>query len=110
VRAVETQSPGIGVEYWNQHYYCWEHYYHFAEPDLFELGIVPHIIDSIKVGDALLEQRLAWIDNQFYKNGLRYRLQKLQKGGYNNKWKKSWEKLKYVNPMKNRPKWDWVEE
>jgi hypothetical protein len=97
------------VEFWDQSNYRWIYRYEFAQPDLFEIAVLPHIVDTIKVGDALLEQRLTWINDQFYKNYLHCRLTKLQNGGYNNRWKKSWEKLKYVNPLKNKAKWDWFE-
>lgn len=100
----------IRVEYWNQIYYRWEHYYKFANPDLFELAVVPHMIDSVKTGDALLEQRLAWIDDYINNNNLQCRLQKLHKGGWNNRWKKDFEKLKYGNPLKNKPRWTWSDE
>lgn len=105
----EQRACFIKVEYWSQHYYRWEHYYEFTEPDLFELAIVPNIIDSVKAGDALLEQRLAWIDDQFYKNGHQYRLDKLKNGNCYNGWKDGTEKLKYANPLKNKAKWDWDE-
>jgi hypothetical protein len=103
----EQRACFTRVEYWNQYYYRWEHHYEFAKPHLFELAIVPHIIDSIKVGDALLEQRLAWIDNHIERNGLYYRLDKLKNGNRYNGWKDGTEKLKYRNQMKNKAKWDW---
>ena len=106
----EQRARFIKVEYWSQHYYRWEHHYEFDAPHLFELAIVPNIITTIKVGDALLEQRKAWIDDQFQQNGLQHRLEKLQKGGWNERWKDGTEKLKYRNPLKNKAKWDWEEE
>ena len=106
----EQRACFTRVEYWNQHYYCWEHHYECAEPGLFEIAVLPNMITTIKVGDALLGQRMAWIDNQFYKKGLQHRLDKLKNGNRYNGWKNGTEKLKYLNPMKNRPKWDWVAE
>jgi hypothetical protein len=98
------------VEFWDQYYYRWDHYYKFAAPELFEIAVLPNIITTIKVGDALLEQRMTWIDDQFYKNGLQYRLDKLKNGNCYNGWKDGTEKLKYNNPFKNKPAWDWVDE
>jgi hypothetical protein len=91
------------VQYWDEAYYRLDYCYEFSFPEVFKIAVLPHIIDTVKIGDALLEQRMAWIDNQFYKNGLQYRLQKLHKGGYSNGWKIGREKLKYVNPLKNVP-------
>ena len=106
----EQRACFTRVAYWNQIYYRWEHHYKFDNPDLFELAVVPHIIDSVKTGDALLEQRLAWIDDYIRWNGLYYRLDKLKKGNRYNGWKDGTEKLKYANPLQNKPKWTWVDE
>ncbi len=94
------------VKYWNQNYYRWEHHYEFTSPYLCELAVVPNMITTVKVGDANLEQRVAWIDDQFYKKNQQCRLDKLQNGNRYNGWKDGTEKLKYVNPLKNKARWD----
>lgn len=98
------------VQYWNEEHYRWEYCYEFSFPELFEIAVLPHIITTIKVGDALLEQRIAWIDDQFYKKGQQYRLDKLNNGNCYNGWKDGTEKLKYANPLKNKAKWDWYDD
>jgi hypothetical protein len=77
---------------------------------VFKIAVLPHMITTIKVGDALLAQRMGWIDNQFYQNCKIYRLDKLQNGNRYKNWKINSEKLKYVNPLKNKARWDWEEE
>jgi hypothetical protein len=104
----EEQRACFGrVDYWNQHYYRWEHHFEFTESHLFELAVVPHIIDTIKVGDALMEQHLAWIDNHIINNGLYFRLDKLKNGNRYKGWKDGPEKKKYINPFKNKSKHEW---
>jgi hypothetical protein len=98
------------VEYWNQHYYRWEHHYEFTQPGLFEVAVLPNMVNTITIGDALLAQRVAWIDDHIQNNYLYARLDKLKDGNRYNGWKNGTEKSKYLNPLKNRPKWDWVEE
>ena len=98
------------MDFWDEHYYRWDYYHQFALPELLEIAVLPNMITTIKVGDALLEQRMAWIDNHIDDNYLHCRLQKLHKGGWNNRWRKAFEKIKYTNPLKNKPKWDWDKE
>jgi len=98
------------VQYWDEAHYRWNYCYEFSYPELFEIAILPHMITTIKVGDSLLEQRLAWIDDQFYKKGEQYRLDKLKNGNRYNGWKIGSEKLKYVNLLKSKPKWCWDNE
>jgi hypothetical protein len=66
------------------------------------------MITTIQAGDALLEQRVAWIDDQFYKNGKQYRLNKLKNGNCYNGWKTGDKKLKYRNPLRNKAMWDFL--
>jgi hypothetical protein len=77
---------------------------------LFEIAVLPNIVDTIKIGDALLEQRLAWIDNHIDSNYLHRRLMKLQNGNRYKGWKDGTEKLKYINPLKNKAKCDRADE
>jgi len=95
------------VIFWNDQLYGIDHRYRFAEQNLFEIAVLPHIIDSVKIGDVLLEQQLAWIDNHIENNNLQCRLDKLQNGNRYKGWKDDTEKLKYLNPLKNRPKCEW---
>lgn len=90
------------VDFWNDQRYAMDYCYRFTQPELFEIVVRPHIIDTVKVGDALLEQRIAWINNHIDNHHLQSRLQKLHKGGWNNRWKRGTEKLKYLNPLKNK--------
>jgi len=90
------------VDFWDNHYYRRDHYYEFASPGLFTIAITPHIIDTIKVGDGLLAQQEAWIDNHIENHGLQYRLSKISHGRKYRYWKSEFEKLKYRNPLKNK--------
>jgi len=98
------------VEFWDPYYYRWDYRYEFAQPDLFEIAVLPNIVDTIKIGDALLEQRLAWIDNHIESNYRHRRLMKLQNGNRYKGWKDGTEKLKYRNPLKNKAKCDRADE
>jgi len=97
------------VEYWSIRHRTWSVQYEFAEPWLFEVAVMPNIIFKVKLGDELLDQRLGYIDNHITNHALQYRINKLLGGGHNG-WKNETEKLKYVNPFKNKPKWDVFEE
>ena len=106
----EQRECFVRVDHWDQAYYRWYTYYQFPDKGLFEIAVLPNMITTVKIGDALLEQRIAWIDDQFYKKGLKYRLDKLQKGNRYNGFKDGTEKKKYCNLLKNKPDWDWEEE
>jgi hypothetical protein len=106
----EQRACFTRVDFWSEYRYQWDYRYEFTMPELFDIAVKPHIIDTIKIGDAILEQQLAWIDCHIDNNYLECRLQKLHKGGYNNQWKKSFERLKYRNPLKNKAKCVWTEE
>ena len=91
------------IEFWDQHYYRWDYRYEFAYPELFEIAVLPHIITTVKIGDALLESRGAYIDDRIYKSRNCDRLAKL-KGGWYKYWKSDYEeKPKHANPLKNKP-------
>jgi hypothetical protein len=97
------------VDYWDNYYYSWTYKYQFAFPELFKIAVQPHIITTIKIGDVLIEQRLAFIDDYMDHNGMRDRLAKL-KGGWYKYWKADYdEKIKFANPLKNKPKWKWID-
>jgi len=98
------------VDFWSEYRYRWDYCYEFTMPELFEIAVQPHMINTIIVGDALLEQRLAWIEDRIDTNCQQYRLYKLKDGSCWNGWKGVAEKLKYVNPLKNKAKWDWAGE
>lgn len=90
------------IDFWDTYYYSWNYRYEFAMPQLFKVAVVPHLIETIKIGDALLEQRIAWIDNHIENNNLWCRISKLKNGNRYKGWKNGREKLKYRNPLKNR--------
>jgi len=98
------------VEFWDPSYYRWDYRYQFTQTDLFEIAVLPNIVDTIKVGDALLAQRLAWIDNHIDNNYLYCRLDKLKNGNRYKGWKDGTEKLEYISLLKNKAKWDIFEQ
>jgi hypothetical protein len=94
------------IEFWEPSLYSWDYKYEFANPELFELKILPHIVNTITEVDIMMARRLSFIDDYMEKNGMNYRLTKL-KGGYYKYWKRTYdEKIKYISPFKNKPKWD----
>jgi len=95
------------VEYWNQYRYQWDYYFAFAMPEILEIKVLPNMITTITTGDAVLEQRLAWIDNHITNNALQFRLYKLKDGNRYKGWKDGSEKKKYLNPLKNKAKCEW---
>jgi hypothetical protein len=98
------------VDYWDSYHYCWTCKYQFAFPELFKIAVLPHMVTTIKIGDALMEQRISFIDDLMYKGGLQYGKWKLR-GGQHKYWKSrvKFEKPEYVNPLKNKPKWEWTD-
>jgi hypothetical protein len=98
------------VKFWNDQLYAMDYRYRFTEPDLFKIAVLPHIVDTIKIGDAVLEQQLAWIDNHMTNHNLYLRLSKLTHGNRYKYWKADSEKLKYANPLKNKQYWDILED
>jgi len=92
------------VEYWDEQLYKWRHYYEFEHQELFEIRVKPQMVTTVKLGDALLQQEIDFLNDCLFKGELSHRWQKL-KGGYYKYWR-SWyyiEKEKYVNPLKNKP-------
>jgi hypothetical protein len=99
----EERSYFNPVYRFNEYNSSWSYSYEFIMPWLFELAVKPHIITKVKLCDELLEQELGFIDDWIYKSNRRYRLSKLEGGGYNY-WKRAYyDKRKYVNPLKNKP-------
>ena len=61
--------------------------------------------------DAGLEQQLAFIDDNLYKQPYIHRHLKIKGGRYKNWYSKSFpEKKKYINPLKNTPLYKVLEE
>jgi hypothetical protein len=90
------------VKYWYAPYYRWELYYEFAEPALFEIKVLPHIIYEVKLGDAVSAQEEDFLYNYLYTGDNANRLTKIN-GGWYKYWKSVYfEQTKYVNPMKNK--------
>jgi hypothetical protein len=53
----EQRACFTPVDFWDQQYYRWDYYCQFAFPELFEITVFPNIIDTIKIGNALLQQQ-----------------------------------------------------
>jgi hypothetical protein len=77
-------------------------YYVFNEPWRFVLRIRPNMIDKIKKIDGEIESRSKEIDNYLDENDFRNRLTKILDGDCYRWWRKSKEKVKYRNPLKNK--------
>lgn len=96
--------------YWDEQYYRWTYKYEFSFPELFRIVILPNIVTTIKLRDISMEKRISYIDDYLDNSGMTYRLYKL-KGGRYKYWKGNYdERLKYRNPLKNRAKWDWLDD
>ncbi len=93
------------VDFWNAQQYAMDYHYEFSEPELFVIAVLPHIIDTVIIGDALLEQRIAWIDDYIEHYTLYNRLSTLNNDNRYRRRKDITEKLKYKNPLKNKPRW-----
>lgn len=92
------------VKRWNEAYSCWEDRFEFAETDLLVIAIQPHMIEKRKLHDEELEQKLAFVEDKLYERPHVHRLWKIEGGKYKNWYSKAFpEKLKYKNPLKNRP-------
>ncbi len=91
------------VDYWNAPYYRWEPHYQFAEPSLFEIKVLPHMIYKVRVGDALLAQEESFLGDYLYSSKPpACRLAKI-KGRRYNRWNSDYnEKSKFADPFKSR--------
>jgi len=99
----EQQDCFRRVEYWDEQLYKWRYYYEFEQPQLFEICVKPKIVTTVKLGDAVLQQEMDLLEHIIYKSQRSYRLRKLT-GGYHKHWfVHYYEKLKYTNPLKNKP-------
>ena len=99
------------LEYWSEQHYRQQIYYKFAQPELFEIVVLPYIVYEVKLGDALLAQEESFLDDYLY-NGKKpaCRLAKITGGKYN-RWNTDYdEKSKNVDPFKNRQVWKVLEE
>ncbi len=91
-------------EVWNQQRYRWEYEYVFAAPELLEIKVLPNMVTHIKVSDSALKQRENYLDDYLKKEGLVYRLYKLQGGKYKYHYSRiDWDKPRYADPLRNVP-------
>jgi hypothetical protein len=99
------------VKYWSSAGYRWDYKYEFAQPWLFEIKVLPHIIYEVKLGVALLTQEENFLDDYLYgAQPTACRLAKIR-GRRRKYWGADYnEKTKYSNPLKNKQVWDFLEE
>jgi hypothetical protein len=90
------------VEFWNEQWYRWDYKYTFSKPELFEIAVLPYIVDKIKLGDALLEQEINYLSYILYESRLTYRFSKIKGRRFRYRWNE-YENPKYRNPIKNVP-------
>ena len=81
----------------------WRTVFRFTEPWRFRLKIAPNLITRIRIKDAVLEKRLAEIDNYLDRNFLNNKLFRLWDGAAGYRRHQLGEKLRYANPLKNKP-------
>jgi len=77
--------------------------YVFNEPWRFVLRIRPNMITKVKRRDAVIEARLKWINNYLERNDYRKKQSRLLHGNYHWKEWKALEKYNEVNPFRNKP-------
>jgi hypothetical protein len=93
-------------EIWNEPYRYWIVRFVFTESWRFELAIKPHFIYKVKLGDELLEQRIGEIGNRITKHNLWPHMRKILRGNTYKYWKATFfEQSKYINELKNQPKY-----
>ncbi len=99
------------TKYWHEKDHCWKTRYEFAYTELIKVAVVPRIIDKVKLQDEVLEQQLAFVGNKLNEIPNWARLTKITGGKYKNWYSKSFpEKVKYRNPLQNKPKCYWDED
>jgi hypothetical protein len=92
-------------ETWNNRYNRWETTYACTETWRFVLTIKPHIIYKKKPVDELLEQELSEINKYIDWNNLQPRISKLHGNAYKYWGDVYFDKLKYINKLKNKPRY-----
>ncbi|WDF54353.1 hypothetical protein [Mucilaginibacter sp. KACC 22063] len=90
------------VEFWDEQWYRWDYKYAFAKPELFEIAVLPYMVDKIKLGDAILEQEIDHLNYVLYESRLMYRFSKIKGRCFRYRWDE-YENPKYLNPLKNIP-------
>ena len=79
--------------------------YVFAEPWRYVLKVAPHMVTHIRLMDTEIEKELSYIDDHINNNYLTPRLHRLTNGRYF-RWKDEFtERLKYINKLKNTPRY-----
>jgi hypothetical protein len=100
----EQRACFVKAPRWDESQYLWTYHYEFTQPELFEIAVLPHLIYQEKLHDDGLERAMAFIDDFLYSPPNRDRLVKIQGGYYKNCYSRVLpERLKYVNPLKNKP-------
>jgi hypothetical protein len=80
--------------------------YMFTDSWRFVLAVKPHIVYEIKMVDELLEQELNAIDHWIARHNLWPKITKLNKGNCYKYWKVNpFEQAKYINKLKNKPRY-----
>jgi hypothetical protein len=83
--------------------------YVFTEPWRFVPKVIPHMVTQVKLHDELLQQEIAAVDNHIEKHFYEPRMHRLTNGRYY-RWKHVVpEQLKYINKLKNTPRYAYKE-
>ncbi|MBK0402608.1 hypothetical protein I5M27_06400 [Adhaeribacter sp. BT258] len=88
-------------------YHEWRTVFRFTEPWRFRLKIAPNLITRIRIKDAVLEKRMDEIDNYMERNFLNGKYFRLTHGAAGYYSHRIGEKIRYSNPLKNKPL-DWI--
>jgi len=99
----EEKACFIRIEIFDVRTRCVDVKYVFAEPWRYVLKIKPHIVTHIRLIDVDIERELAYIEGYIANHMLSPRINLLTRGKRYN-YKRSFERLRYINKIKNIPR------
>ena len=105
----EERTYFTRVEYLHATYRRLEIKYVITDPWRFVLRVMPHVVTVVKLHDEVLQQEIdeidSYIDHHFYGP----RVHRLTNGRRRYRWKNEYEHPKYINTLRNIPKYSQTE-
>jgi hypothetical protein len=101
----EERTYFTRVEFMNITYRRMETKYVITDPWRFVLKVMPHIVTQVKLHNEVLQQEIAAIDSYIDHHFYEPRIHRLTNGRRRYGWKNENERLKYINKLKNIPRY-----
>lgn len=105
----EERTCFTRVEFMNTTYRRMEIKYVITDPWRFMLKVMPHVLTRVKLHDEVLQQEIAAIDSYIDHHFFEPRIHRLTNGRRRYRWKNEYERLKYINKLRNIPRYSQTE-